>query len=130
MVNEHSLERWFPFYVGLLGAVASAVMALILVGENGWNGPWDALMFLFVAVAGAGVWMVYKLRPWSGLAFILGGVGTFFSFMLSYAQDPLTLGNMYPLVLFAVAPLCVAGVWLAVEDSEEEEGGSKVSTPR
>jgi len=130
MVNEYSLERRFPLYVGLLGALLSAVMALILVGENGWHGPWDALMFLFVVVAGVGVWMVFKLRSWSGLALILGGVGTFFSFMMAYAQDPLTLGNMYPLVLFAIAPLCVAGVWLAVEDSEEKEGTSKASMPR
>lgn len=122
MNKPQTLEQNFPSYLGIVGTVFTLIMFLVLLNATGWKGSWHLGMALFIVLGGVGTWFVRSsLRHWSGLALIISGLGAFFSFMLSYADDPTMMGTNYPLVLFAIAPLCVAGLWLAVEQTDDAE---------
>lgn len=122
MSKKQALEQNFPSYLGIAGTVFTLIMFLVLLNATGWKGSWQLVMALFIVLGGAATWFVRSsLRHWSGLALIISGLGAFFSFMLSYADDPTMMGTNYPLVLFAIAPLCVAGLWLAVEQTDDAD---------
>lgn len=115
------LHTAFPVYLAALGTVLTLVMFVVLVNGTDWHPLWHTLMLVFALLGGVSTYLLLKVRQWAALLLIVSGIGAFFSFMLAYAQAPLTLGNNYPLVLFAIAPLCVSGVWVAAEAVGDDE---------
>ncbi len=110
------LDRAFPVYLAALGAAATLAMFAALAGGTAWHALWHPVMLACALLGAAAAGLLLRWRQSAAALLIVSGVGAFFSFMLAYAQDPLTLGNNYPLVLFAIAPLCVGGLWVAAEE--------------
>lgn len=132
MKRTQSLEQKFPFYFALAGTLLTLVMFVVLLNLSGWKGPWHLAMLLFALLGGAGAGLLWLgWRQWAALLLIASGMGAFFSFMLAYTQDPAIMGTQYPLVLFAIAPLCVSGLWVAVEQvtDEDEEPAPQAQKP-
>gem|GEM_PF-3539546 len=123
------LQTAFPVYLAALGVLLTLTMFVVLVNNTDWHPLWHPLMLAFVLLSGASTYLLLKIRQWAALLLIVSGIGAFFSFMLAYAQAPLTLGSNYPLVLFAIAPLCVSGVWVAAEGVDDEDFLEEQSAP-
>jgi len=120
-MKESKMNQMVPFYLGIIGTVFTLVMLILLVGDSQWNGLWHSIMLAFILVAGAATGLLLKFREWSAMFLVLSGIGAFFSFMLAHTSDFTLLGTRFPLVLFAIAPLCIAGLWVAVENVTDEE---------
>ena len=120
-MNESKLSKMMPFYLSIIGTAATLVMLVSLVNASQWHEVWHTVMLVCILVAGAATGLLLKFRQWSALFLILSGFGAFFSFMLAHASVHTLLGTNYPLVLFAIAPLCISGLWVAVENVTDEE---------
>ncbi len=120
-MKESKLTQMIPFYLGVIGTISTLVMLVSLVGASQWHELWHTMMLVFVVIAGAATALTLKFREWSALFLIISGFGAFFSFMLAHTTDFTLLGTNFPLVLFAIAPLCIAGLWVAVENVTDEE---------
>lgn len=122
MKREQSLEQKFPIYFSLVGTVLTLIMFVVLLNLSGWKGAWHLAMLLFALLGGAGAGLLLLgWRQWAALLLISSGMGAFFSFMLAYTNDPGLMGTQYPLVLFAIAPLCISGLWVVVEQVTDED---------
>jgi len=108
---------WPVLILTALGAIAALLVFAALLSVAGWRGFGHVAMlaFLLLAVAAGGL-IVWKRASWPGALLILSGLGYFFSYMLTYADNTDLLGTYYPLALFAAAPWCVAGAWLGTHD--------------
>lgn len=122
MKRKLDLGQMFPFYVALAGTFLTLLMFVVLLNLSGWKGAGHLAMLLFALLGGgaAGL-LLLGWRQWAALLLIVSGMGAFFSFMMAYTQDPSLMGTQYPLVLFAIAPLCISGVWVAVEQVTDED---------
>lgn len=118
--GARDLDLAFPIYLAGLGAALTLVGFIVLAGGTTWHALWHPVMLACALLGAAATALLLKWRQTAALLLIVSGVGAFFSFMLAYAQDPLTLGNNYPLVLFSIAPLCVSGLWVAAEGADDD----------
>jgi hypothetical protein len=121
MNREEKLERNFPFYLAIVGVVLTLFVFIMLVSDTIWHPVWNSLMLASIVLAAAGTGLLKIFRQWGAFALVVGGMGVFFSFLLAYADNIQVLGYQYPLVLFAMAPLCVSGIWVAVENISDED---------
>jgi len=116
-------SHWPVLILSALGALAALLVFAALLSVSGWRGLGHLAMLAFWLLGVvAGGFVAWKRARWPGALFILGGLGYFFSYMLSYPDNTDLLGTYYPLALFAAAPWCVAGVWLGVQDEAAADG--------